>query len=104
MIHKTAIIDLQNFDSDRYIILSYENLVEYPQKEMQRIIDKLGIKQNLKLNIINTTKDRKTFNTNTKGNPLNDWKDRLTSVEIETIEKVKSYNKTDYEIIQGFLK
>jgi len=97
-LNKTAIEDLHKNSPDQYLILDYNKMVEAPKETINDIYTFIGLMP-YEIEISNTITDRKTFNTNTSGNPTTDWQTRLTEEEKETIETVKRENKKDYDFI-----
>jgi len=101
-LNKTALEDLENFDDKRYFILDYTEMVNNAGNVLNQLYDFLELDK-FEVKIKNTLSDRKTFNTNTSGNPLTDWEKRLTNEERNIIEGTKSKMQDDYNYILGKL-
>lgn len=102
-LNSLAVSELSKMDDDRYIIISYENLVKEQYKVLKRVFDFLDLSdKHKKVEEELFSRSRKLMNNHT-GNPLYSWKDKLDADEIGTINKVIEENYDDYEIIQNSL-
>ncbi len=99
-LNKTALRDLENCDENRCYILDYVKMVNNGGAILKDIYGFLGLDNFNKFDIKNSLSDRRIFNTNTFGNPMTDWKTRLTEKELQIIDEVKNKMRDDYQYIQ----
>lgn len=99
-LNKTALRDLQKNDAHRYLILDYDKMVHNPKQILAEIYSFLQIAP-LEIQVENTLEDRKAFNTNTSGNPVNAWKLGLTDEDLRVIEKVKNDFAKDFQEVES---
>lgn len=102
-LNKLAVSELSKLDKDRFIIISYENLVEEQYKVLKRLFDFLDLKDKHKAIEEKLFKRSRKLMNNHTGNPLYSWKDKLSGDDIAIIDKVIEKNYSDYEMIQDYL-
>lgn len=102
-LNKLALSELEQLDDDRYIIISYENLVLEQYNVLKRVFDFLDLDKK------HRAKEEKLFNRSRKlmnnhtGNPLSNWEQYLSKEQIESIYKVIEANQEEYTKIQKSL-
>lgn len=97
-----ALKDLERNEAESYMIVDYLNLVNSTAATLNRLYRFLG-EQPMESRSADKLAQKKVFNTNTGGNPLDDWKSRLSSKEIVQIEEAKAEQKEKYNYIMSRL-
>ena len=103
-LNKLMITQLQKLPKERYLVLTYEQLVEKQSDSLSRIFDFLELdpKHQGKVQQI-CQKKRKVQNTTTSGNPLEKWKKYLGEKEKESLNDFRLRNKEQIAEVEKLL-
>ena len=98
-----AILDLSKNGAEKYLILDYRKLVNSPVKTVNAVYRFLNLPE-VELTMNDASRDRKVFNSQSKGDPVEGWKTSMTPEEIREIEQVKKEDESKYNYIMNSLK
>lgn len=102
-LNNLALSELSQLDDDRYIVISYENLVREQYNVLKRVFEFLDLdKKYRKVEEELFSRSRKLMNNHT-GNPLYSWKENLSAEEIAIINQVIEQNEDAYLAIEDSL-
>lgn len=102
-LNSMALRDLGQLDDDRYVIISYENLVREQYNVLKRVFEFLDLNEkHREIEEKLFSRSRKLMNNHT-GNPLTSWKEKLSIEEITAINKVIEEDYDTYLDIQNGL-
>lgn len=101
-LNEMALEEVQKLPKDKYMIISYEKLIQEQEESLMSIFDFLDLLPEHKKEALNVSKKEiDLINTTTKGDPLNKWRQQLTPKEISEIDKVLEKNKDRYDRIMN---
>lgn len=90
--------DLERNVASNHLIISYLELVNSPDTTLNKICQFIG-EQPIESLTAERLARKKVFNTNTGGNPLDDWKTRLDGEEKAQIEEAKLEHQEKFNYI-----